>query len=304
VNRTTANPSNPAGTAPPAPAPAPANEPHGLTSRVERRHGQHELRPEGPDFPRWATRLFVSKHIPELLHVVEKTRPPGRRDNTQRELGVVAHRQRSSQQRLVQQLVHGESGVGQKPRLEGRAVCVLDGKSHPLVLGGLVLHPGRVLLGQVHLGLVTCVSIGRILQGSDGARGARGTPGAWRARAAPGSTERVTTERVCGKEGHDCEWQCGKVLILCLSLKSSLWRGSGVYQPPSATKDPGRRGRRCRHASAYAGQGAGHMGAGDVSCGGWGGGRVTCAASMPPSPTPPRGRISSTSERSEPQIWR
>jgi hypothetical protein len=169
---------------------------------------------------------------------------------------------------------------------------------------GLVLHPGRVLLGQVHLGLVTCVSIGRILQGSDGARGAQGTPGAWRARAAPGSTERVTTERVCGKEGHDCEWQCGKVLILCLSLKSSLWRGSGVYQPPSATKHPGRRGRRCRHASAYAGQGAGHMGAGDVSCGGWGGGRVTCAASMPPSPTPPRGRISSTSERSEPQIWR
>ena len=134
------------------------------------------------------------------------------------------------------------------------------------------------------------------------ARGAQGTPGAWRARAAPGSTERVTTERVCGKEGHDCEWQCGKVLILCLSLKSSLWRGSGVYQPPSATKHPGRRGRRCRHASAYAGQGAGHMGAGDVSCGGWGGGRVTCAASMPPSPTPPRGRISSTSERSEPQI--
>ena len=30
------------------------------------------------------------------------------------------------------------------------------------------------------------------------------------------------------KGGHDCEWQlrCGKVLILCLSLKSSLWRGA------------------------------------------------------------------------------
>ena len=53
--------------------------------------------------------------------------------------------------------------------------------------------------------------------------GARG-----RAGGAPDSTE----SRVCGKKGvrHDCEWQlrCGKVLILCLSLKSSLWRGSGV----------------------------------------------------------------------------
>ena len=91
---------------------------------------QPELRSERPDCPQWATRLFVNKHIPELLlHVAEKTTPPGRRrDNTQRELGVVVHRQRSSQQRgsCSSWLVHGESGVGQKRRLDGIAVYVHD----------------------------------------------------------------------------------------------------------------------------------------------------------------------------------
>ena len=42
-------------------------------------------------------------------------------------------------------------------------MCMIDGQSHqlrPLVLLGLVLHPGLA-----HLGLVTCICIERILQG-------------------------------------------------------------------------------------------------------------------------------------------
>ena len=132
--------------------------------------------------------------------------------------------------------------------------------------------------------------------------GARG-----RAGGAPDSTE----SRVCGKKGvrHDCEWQlrCGKVLILCLSLKSSLWRGSGVnhlrrrsiraVQSHDAVailqpvQDRGGEGGVTRGGGGRGGSG-----------GGRGGGRVTSAASMlPRPPPPPRGPISSTSKRSEPQ---
>ena len=133
--------------------------------------------------------------------------------------------------------------------------------------------------------------------------GARG-----RAGGAPDSTE----SRVCGKGGHDCEWQlrCGQVLILCLSLKSSLWRGAAYINHLR------RRSIRGYDETRYAvairqpvcagqGGGGGHKG-GRRSSGVWRRsgrrGRVTSAASMlPRPPPPPRGPISSTSKRSEPQ---
>ena len=133
--------------------------------------------------------------------------------------------------------------------------------------------------------------------------GARG-----RAGGAPDSTE----SRVCGKGGHDCEWQlrCGQVLILCLSLKSSLWRGAAYINHLRRRSIRGY--DETRYAVAIrqpvcAGQGGGrgHKG-GRRSSGVWRRsgrrGRVTSAASMlPRPPPPPRGPISSTSKRSEPQ---